>query len=106
MLLNLVQRQMMFNLLPKTGSVAEQLICKEIMEKLKTLTDEHKEKINYKPVEGNSDLFSYDRALDEPVEFNLSESELHVLKRGVDLLDKEESVTIELVDLCKEIREM
>lgn len=106
MLLNLMQRQMIFNVLPKTGSIAEQLICKEIMEKLKSLTDEHKEKINYKAVEGNPDLFTFDRALDEAVDFVWSESELHVLKRGVDILDKEEAVTMELLDICKEIREM
>lgn len=102
MLLNLRQRSLLLQALPKTGSIADQLLAKGIVKQLTELSDEHKAKIDY--VDAGNGMFKYDLSKDEPIEFSWSEAEIHVLKRGVEALDKEESVTLDLVDLCTEIK--
>lgn len=104
MLLDLRKRNLLLMLLPKSGSLDGQLRCKELAERLRDLSDEYKEQLCFEDL-GNG-MFKYDIAKDVPVEFPLSESELHVLKRGIDELDKEEKITLDLVDVCKEVREM
>lgn len=104
MLLSFYKRLLMIRVLPKTGSIDGQIRCKELFERLKNLTDEHKQEIDYS--EKKNGDFTYNSLKDSPKEFELSESEIHVLKRGVNLLDEQNLVTMELLDLCKEISEM
>lgn len=102
MLLDLRKRNLLLMVMPKTGSLDGQLRCKELTERLRDLSDEYKAYIEFDDI-GNG-MFKYNTEKDIPAEFELSESEVHVLKRGVEALDKEESVTLDLVDLCAEIK--
>jgi hypothetical protein len=104
MLMNLQKRAMLIRLMPKTGSLDGQLRCKELSDRLRDLSDEYKAQIEF--VDMGEGKFNFNIEKDTLSEFELSESELHVLKRGVEALDKDENITLELVDLCKEIREM
>lgn len=104
MLLNLQKRYLLLRVLPVSGSLDGQLRCKELGARLTTLSDEYKEKIEFDDI--GHGQFKYNLEKDELTEFELSESEKHVLKRGVDVLDKEEKITLELLDICKEIKDM
>lgn len=104
MLLNLQKRSLLLRVLPKTGSLDGQIRCKELSDRLVFISEDHKNKIDFQDM-GNG-LFKYDLSKDEELEFELSSSEVHVLKRGVDLLDKEEAVTSDLVDICTEIKNL
>lgn len=104
MLLNLHKRRLLLQTLPKTGSISDQLLAKGIIKKLVHVSDEHKAKIDY--IDLGNDMFKYEPTKDEPMEFEWSEAEIHVLKRGVEAMDKEESVTLDLVDLCSEVKEL
>jgi len=104
MLLNLQKRYFLLKILPKTGSLDGQLRCKELSDRITNLSDEYKSKIEFDEIgEGQ---FKYNTLKDELTEFELSDSEKHVLKRGVEILDKEENITFELLDVCKEIRDL
>ena len=104
MLIDLRKRNLLLRVLPKTGNVDGQLRCKELAERLLNISDEHKQKVNF--VSNADGSANYDVSKDEPIEFELTESEKHALKRGVNALDKEEAVSLDLVDLCKEVLDL
>lgn len=104
MLLNLMSRNLLIKILPNKGSISDQLICKEIINRLFDISEEHKQLINFKNMGNGS--FKYDIEKDEPIEFNFSEPEKYILKRGVDLLDKSESVTPDILEICLMINDL
>lgn len=69
------------------------------------------EKIRFKPGEIDEyelkDLsdgrVSWNKAKAKDKEFILEDSEIRVLQKGVDILDKEKRITLDLVDLAKRI---
>lgn len=106
MLLNLQQRGQLIRLLPQKGSISDLIICKELKFKLLDLSDEHKEKIDYVSLESGEIKFNLqkDNEYFENVEF--SESEKYVLKRGVDELDKSESIAPDMLDICLDVKDL
>jgi len=104
MLVDIKKRTLLTKILPKTGSISDQLIRKELEDKIINIPDEIKQKVNFKDMGNGS--FTYDIHTDLGVEFNWSESEKHVLKRGVNALDKAEEISPEILDVCIEIRDL
>jgi hypothetical protein len=101
MLLNLKRSALLLQVLPQTGSIAEQILCKEVKEKVSLFFEEIKEKTGLKI--GENGVGTFDPSKDENREFDFSESETHVLKRGVNHLDEKGLVTVDILDLCQEI---
>jgi len=101
MILNLMKAALLSHMLPKTGSVSGQLTVKDLNKKLKDFFEEMKVKTNFKVLENGK--IEADLSKDEERDFVFSEAEIHELKRGVKLLDESESVTVDMLELCKEI---
>lgn len=102
MLLNLKRSALLLQILPQTGSIAEQILCKEVKEKVGAFFEELKEKTGLKM--NDNGVGTFDASKDEEKEFDFSESEKHVLKRGVNQLDEKGLVTVDILDLCQEIQ--
>lgn len=104
MILNLTKSLLMLQVLPQKGSISDQLIVKDLGKRISELAEDLKAKTNFAIQENGWATFDKDK--DEETDFVLSEVEIHVLKRGVKALDESESVTLNLVELCKELEDM
>ena len=102
MQLNIKNRLLIVNLLPKEGSILEQQMCKEIGTKVE-LSPELIEHIELKKDENN---IHWNAEKEEILEVCFSAPEVSILKGIVEKLDKEGKVNPENLDLCLEIKKL
>lgn len=85
------------NLFPEKGTLLEQTIVKDILEKI-ALTQEEIVRVNLKQLE-NRLTWDADKTIDKTVEF--STLELNFIKKRIDTLDKEGNITQSFVELSQ-----
>jgi hypothetical protein len=94
------ERILIAGIYPRESNIINQTIVKDISDKVKILQDEMKE-INLK-LDGGQFTWDNKKAVDKDVEF--TDLELQLLKGQVDKLDKENKITMDILDLCLKIR--
>ena len=95
-------RIVMIDLLPEQGGMIDMILIKSISDKV-ALTA--KEITDFSVVqEGNS--VKWDQSKDTGVEIHFEMSEIELLKRRVEELDKSKSITMRTFDLCLKIKDL
>lgn len=100
MILSIKERLHLRLLCPEKGNILQQILVKEILDKIK-ITIEEAEEIELKK-EGQSIGWNNEKAKEIDVSFSIVE--LNLLKDQVNLLDKENKITQENIDLCLKIK--
>jgi transposase-like protein len=101
MKLNIKERLLMSQLYPQQGNIAQQILVRDISKKVGITQDELKE-YGIKSLENGG--LTWEK--DAEKEVALSGAELNLLKEQVAKLDKENRVTMELLDLFLKIKEV
>jgi len=78
-------------------------IVRSLQEKIKFTPKEIKE---FELKDLKDGRVSWNRAKEKDRTFPLEEPEIRVLQKGIDFLDKEQKMTLELVDLAKRIMDI
>ena len=106
MKLSVKDRLVIGNLYPAQGNILQQTLIRDIAKKVEVTQDEMKQ-INLGPIEGSQgmkwDPEEANKLGEKEVVF--TEAELNLLKEQVARIDKENKVTLGLLDLCLKIRE-
>jgi hypothetical protein len=102
MKLTIKDRVVMPSLYPKESNIVNQILVKDIKEKVELTQPELKE-IDFKPM-GTHYSWDMKKAKDKKVDF--TEAELDLLKNEIDKLDKEKKITQDILPLCLKIREV
>lgn len=92
--LTVKDRVYLMSLLPRKGNLKQMQIKSKLREKL-DFTEKETEEIEMKVLENNNVVWNPSKATLKEVE--LEEEELNLIKHAIDLLDKEESVTDDLL---------
>ena len=90
-------------LLPTVGGFIQQELIHYIKERIR-LTPEEIHEYEVHDSQGGIITWNTQKAKDKIYDF--TESEINILKQGVDLLDKEERITSDIFLLCKKIRDL
>lgn len=106
MKLSVKDRLVIGNLYPAQGNILQQTLVRDISRKTEVTQDEMKQ-INLAPIEGSQgmkwDPDAANKLGEKEVQF--TEAELNLLKEQVSRLDRENKVTLGMLDLCLKIRE-
>lgn len=100
MKLTITDRFIIPEILPESGDMIEMLLVKSIQEKVE-LTVRELEEWNVRQ-EDNLILWDQKKACDKEIHFE--NSELTLLKKQVEELDKEKKITSRIIDLCVRIK--
>lgn len=100
MKLDILNRLNMVRLFPKTGGILQQSLVKEIAKKVE-LSIEEVTQIELKQIE---DQITWNPKKDFEKEVDFTETEMTLLKEQVEVMDKEQRVTQDILDLCLLIR--
>lgn len=101
MRLTVKDRLKISDILPREANIMTQSVVREIIAKVTITQDE--QKVYGMASTPNGWSWDSTKAQDKDVEF--SAVELGVLKAGVEKIDKENQVTLDLLDLCIKIRD-
>jgi len=106
MKLSVKDRLVIGNLYPAQGNILQQTLVRDIAKKVEVTQDEMKQ-INLAPIEGSQgmkwDPEEASKLGEKEVVF--TEAELNLLKEQVSRVDRENKITLGLLDLCLKIRE-
>ena len=106
MKLSVKDRLVIGNLYPAQGNILQQTLVRDIVKKVEVTQDEMKQ-INLAPIEGSQgmkwDPDEANRLGEKEVLF--TDAELNLLKEQVSRLDRENKVTLGMLDLCLKIKE-
>lgn len=101
MQLNILNRIILQNILPQKGTLSEQIICKDIIEKIKLSQGEILH-VGLKDIEGTR--LVWDKEKETILDINFSNAEINTLKQIVVDIDNNKGVTPDMVDLCIAIK--
>jgi len=102
MKLNVKERLLINQFLPEKGGITTMILMKGIKEKVQISSDEAN-KIGLTDTGNGRIVWDVKKAKDKDVQFN--ESEIKLLKKGVETLDKAERITEESLELALKIKE-
>lgn len=97
MKLNIKNRLLLIGMLPQQGSLSEMVDIYDLVRDLK-LSDEEKGAISY--IE-NDNYVKWDFDKDPNKDINISSSQMKIIKKTIDRLDKENKITLEIIPLIK-----
>lgn len=103
MKLNIKNRLILLQILPNKGNLSDMVEVMELAKKLK-LSDEEKELINYKIDDSNN--FYWDPDKDFEKDFELNSDKIKILKDTINKLDEENNISLFLVDLALQIKNL
>ncbi len=96
-----VKERLMFNTFyPRSGSIAEQQLVRAIDNKI-VLSQEEVEEINLKSIGQN---LKWDKEKGKDLDVMFTNEEYKFLRLQVEKLDKENRVTLEILDLCLKVK--
>lgn len=104
--LNIKDRLMINQLLPEQGSLIQQKLARDIIEKVKIGQKEMK-KVGLKTTvdnKGRSSMTWNEKAKSKSIE--LSEMEYDLLKDQIDRLDKDNKITQDILPMCVKIKDL
>ena len=101
MKLTIKDRLILNSIYPKESNIVNQTLIRDISKKIEIPQDEMKA-INLRPKDG---MLLWDEGKGKDIEVKFSALELNLLKGQVDKLDKENKITMDILDLCLKIRE-
>lgn len=93
--IDIKSRLLLIGMLPQQGSLAEMVDIYDLVRELK-LSDEEKRAISY--IE-NGSYVKWDYEKDPNKDINISESQMNIIKKTIDKLDKENKVNLEMIPL-------
>lgn len=97
MKLDIKNRLLLIGMLPQQGSLSEMVDIYDLVRDLK-LSDEEKGAISY--IE-NDNYVKWDFDKDPNKDINISSSQMKIIKKTIDRLDKENKITLEIIPLIK-----
>lgn len=97
MKLDIKNRLLLIGMLPQQGSLSEMVDIYDLVRDLK-LSDEEKGAISY--IE-NGNYVKWDFDKDPNKDINISSSQMKIIKKTIDRLDKENKITLEIIPLIK-----
>lgn len=97
MKLDIKNRLLLIGMLPQQGSLSEMVDIYDLVRDLK-LSDEEKGAISY--IE-NDNYVKWDFDKDPNKDINISSSQMKIIKKTIDKLDKENKITLEIIPLIK-----
>ena len=100
MKLSVKDRIIIPGLYPELSNIIEQVLVKDIKEKVDLSQSEFKT-IEFRKY-GGKYIWDNEKAKDKEVDF--TESELNLLRTQIDKMDKEKKITQEILSLCLKIR--
>lgn len=101
--LGIKNRLVLLQILPAKGNISDMVEVMDLAKELK-LTDEEKEKIEYKEDENLNFYWNPDK--EHIKEIKLNSDKVKILKNTIDILDKENNISIALLDLALEIKNL
>lgn len=97
MKLDIKNRLLLIGMLPQQGSLSEMVDIYDLVRDLK-LSDEEKGAISY--IE-NGNYVKWDFDKDPNKDININSSQMKIIKKTIDRLDKENKITLETIPLIK-----
>lgn len=97
MKLDIKNRLLLIGMLPQQGSLSEMVDIYDLVRDLK-LSDEEKRAISY--IE-NGNYVKWDFDKDPNKDININSSQMNIIKKTIDRLDKENKITLEIIPLIK-----
>lgn len=97
MKLDIKNRLLLIGMLPQQGSLSEMVDIYDLVRDLK-LSDEEKGAISY--IE-NGNYVKWDFDKDPNKDININSSQMNIIKKTIDRLDKENKITLEIIPLIK-----
>ena len=97
MKLDIKNRLLLIGMLPQQGSLSEMVDIYDLVRDLK-LSDEEKGAISY--IE-NGNYVKWDFDKDPNKDININSSQMNIIKKTIDRLDKENKITLEMIPLIK-----
>lgn len=97
MKLDIKNRLLLIGMLPQQGSLSEMVDIYDLVRDLK-LSDEEKGAISY--IE-NDNYVKWDFDKDPNKDININSSQMNIIKKTIDRLDKENKITLEIIPLIK-----
>lgn len=97
MKLDIKNRLLLIGMLPQQGSLSEMVDIYDLVRDLK-LSDEEKGAISY--IE-NGNYVKWDFDKDPNKDININSSQMKIIKKTIDRLDKENKITLEIIPLIK-----
>lgn len=97
MKLDIKNRLLLIGMLPQQGSLSEMVDIYDLVRDLK-LSDEEKGAISY--IE-NGNYVKWDFDKDPNKDININSSQINIIKRAIDKLDKENKISLEMIPLIK-----
>ena len=101
--LSILERLQFPLIYPQSGGLIEMTIVRSLQEKIKFTPKEIRE---YELKDLSDGKISWNKAKGKDTTFPLEDPEIRVLQKGVDILDKEQRITLDLVDLAKRIQDI
>ena len=101
--LTVKDRLVLPNLLPKQGSMIDLEIANNIRDNIK-FTPKEIEKLQFKDRPDGGVVWLH--TTEKPFEAFFENSEIKIIKQGIDQLDKAKQITSNQYDLCKRIKEV
>jgi hypothetical protein len=99
--LTVLERLMLPSILPKQGNVLTMTSLREILRKV-DISKEEAAKYKLRPLESGG--MQWDPNAEEPATFVFTEAEIYLLKQAAESADKENSVTLNSIDLVNKLR--
>lgn len=108
MKLGFADRMNLTTLLPEKGNINDQLICRQILDKIAiTETEKTKSGLQIKStVDGKNSFWDWDKKHEKEIEIIFNASEINLLKDQINKLDKEGLITLQVLSLCVRIKEL
>ena len=97
MKLDIKNRLLLIGMLPQQGSLSEMVDIYDLVRDLK-LSDEEKGAISY--IE-NGNYVKWDFDKDPNKDININSSQMNIIKKTIDKLDKENKISLEMIPLIK-----
>ena len=97
MKLDVKNRLLLIGMLPQQGNLSEMVDIYDLVRDLK-LSDEEKGAISY--IE-NGNYVKWDFDKDPNKDININSSQMNIIKRAIDKLDKENKISLEMIPLIK-----
>jgi hypothetical protein len=97
MKLNVLQRILLFSVLPKEGTLLTMKTLKGLKEKVMF----SEEDVKLYDIHQEDEQFRWDSSKDEPVEFDITEGEIKLVTAGLKELDSQGKITEQYLSLCE-----
>lgn len=97
MKLDIIQRILIFSVLPKEGTLLTMKTLKQLKDKV-IFSEEEIKKFNLR-IEDNKYLWDLDK--NEPVDIEITEEESKLVVEGIKDLDKQGKITEDFLELCE-----